>query len=132
MIDVKCRLDTSQLAELKKKKYYLECRLTFHRPIPLTGFIGENNLVSVLAGYRLFSVIVFNYCVSCIFTANDSLHFFRILHSQSHIIPTYSTWSILHSLFTLLFFANSLINPVLYAFRIPEFRRALFSPCRCR
>ena len=73
------------------------------------------------------------YCVSCIFTANDALYFFfRILHSLSHIIPTYSTWSILHSLFTLSFFANSPINPVLYAFRIPEFRRALFPPFRCR
>ena len=61
LIDVKCRLDTSQRTELKKKNNStLRGRLTFVRPIPLTGFTGENNSVSVLAGYRLFSVVVFN------------------------------------------------------------------------
>ena len=34
--------------------------------------------------------------------------------------------------FGILFYANSLINPVLYAFRMPEFRRTLFSFFRCR
>ena len=34
--------------------------------------------------------------------------------------------------FLFLFWANTLINPVCYAFRIPEFRRALFSFWRCR
>ena len=34
----------------------------------------------------------------------------------------------------LLFFcyANSLVNPILYAFRMPEFKRALFSVLHCR
>ncbi|XP_074632762.1 QRFP-like peptide receptor [Acropora palmata] len=34
--------------------------------------------------------------------------------------------------FELMFYANSLVNPVLYAFRMPEFKRALLSflPCR--
>ena len=32
----------------------------------------------------------------------------------------------------LLFFGNTLVNPVLYAFRMPEFRRALFSFFNCR
>ena len=31
-----------------------------------------------------------------------------------------------------LFFANSLVNPVLYAFRMPEFKRALFAFLSCR
>ena len=31
-----------------------------------------------------------------------------------------------------LYFANSLVNPILYAFRMPEFRRALVSLLRCR
>ena len=31
-----------------------------------------------------------------------------------------------------LFFANSLINPLLYAFKMPQFKRALFSLFRCR
>ncbi|XP_074634681.1 melanocortin receptor 5-like [Acropora palmata] len=34
--------------------------------------------------------------------------------------------------FGILFYANSLINPVLYAFRMPEFRRTLFSFFCCR
>ena len=34
--------------------------------------------------------------------------------------------------FKRLFGANSLVNPVFYAFRVPEFRRALFSFLRCR
>ena len=34
-------------------------------------------------------------------------------------------------LFRFLFWANSLVNPVCYAFRIPEFRRALFLFLRC-
>ena len=34
--------------------------------------------------------------------------------------------------FNFMFYANSLVNPVLYTFRMPEFKRALlsFSPCR--
>ena len=31
-----------------------------------------------------------------------------------------------------LFYANSLINPLLYAFKMPQFKRALFSLFRCR
>ncbi|XP_068688957.1 melanocortin receptor 5-like [Montipora foliosa] len=31
-----------------------------------------------------------------------------------------------------LFYANSLINPLLYAFKMPQFKRALFSLIRCR
>ncbi|XP_044170958.1 neuropeptide FF receptor 2-like [Acropora millepora] len=42
-------------------------------------------------------------------------------------------WRLNYSLL-LLFFGNTLVNPVLYAFRMPEFRRALFSffNCRCQ
>ncbi|XP_068690258.1 QRFP-like peptide receptor [Montipora foliosa] len=42
------------------------------------------------------------------------------------------TW--LHLLYSLrcLFFANSLINPLLYALKIPEFKKALFILLRCR
>ena len=34
--------------------------------------------------------------------------------------------------FNFMFYANSLVNPVLYTFRMPEFKRALLSflPCR--
>ena len=58
---------------------------------------------------------------------------FWILSSLSHAISTNnSAWFLLNSFSILLFSANSLVNPVLYTFRIPEFRRALFSLLRCR
>ena len=60
---------------------------------------------------------------------------FQILDSvSSHTVRAISrrTWSWLSYSFGLLFFANSLVNPVLYAFRIPVFRRALFSILHCR
>ena len=57
---------------------------------------------------------------------------FWILSSLSYTITTNSTWFLLNSFFIFLFSANSLINPVLYTFRIPEFKRALFSLFRCR
>ena len=43
-----------------------------------------------------------------------------------------STYFHLENAFFLLFFSNSLVNPILYAFRMPEFRRALVSLLRCR
>ncbi|XP_074632769.1 melanocortin receptor 5-like [Acropora palmata] len=38
----------------------------------------------------------------------------------------------LHVSFQIMFYANSLVNPVLYTFRIPEFKRALISFLHCR
>ena len=43
-----------------------------------------------------------------------------------------STYFHLHNAFMFLYFANSLVNPILYAFRMPEFKRALVSLLRCR
>ena len=60
---------------------------------------------------------------------------FMILDDVSpHIFTAIShrTWWRLYYSFVFFFWANSLVNPVLYAFRIPEFRRALFSILRCR
>ena len=42
-------------------------------------------------------------------------------------IPFYLRFS-----FHIMFYANSLVNPVLYTFRIPEFKRALISFLHCR
>ena len=42
-------------------------------------------------------------------------------------IPFYLRFS-----FNIMFYANSLVNPVLYTFRIPEFKRALISFLHCR
>ena len=45
---------------------------------------------------------------------------------------SYPTW--LHLIYSLafLFYANSVINPLLYALKMPEFKRALFLLLRCR
>ena len=53
---------------------------------------------------------------------------------SSHTFTAISlqTFFRLHHSFRFLFWANTLINPVCYAFRIPEFRRALFFFLRCR
>ncbi|XP_067029976.1 substance-K receptor-like [Acropora muricata] len=42
------------------------------------------------------------------------------------------TYFWLHYSLISLFYSSSLVNPILYAFRIPEFRRALFSVLHCR
>ncbi|XP_074634780.1 uncharacterized protein LOC141893287 [Acropora palmata] len=54
-------------------------------------------------------------------------HIILLLHSLvSSFKFTYITLQLNYFFFSL-FFANSFVNPVLYTFRIPEFRRALFS-----
>ena len=55
---------------------------------------------------------------------------FRILRLES----SHTSTAISHRTrlsFRFLFWANSLVNPVCYAFRIPEFRKALFFVLRC-
>ena len=52
--------------------------------------------------------------------------FCKILQSCTSV-PFY-----LHFSFHIMFHANSLVNPVLYTFRIPEFKRALISFLHCR
>ena len=52
-------------------------------------------------------------------------------HSLLFSLPP-STFSHLQDAFSFLYFANSLVNPILYAFRMPEFKRALVSLLRCR
>ena len=52
--------------------------------------------------------------------------------SHTFTIISHQTWHRLYYYFGFLFCANSLVNPICYGFRIPEFRRALFSFLRCR
>ena len=54
------------------------------------------------------------------------------LGDSSVISLSPSTSFHLHQAFSILYYANSLVNPILYAFRIPEFKRALVSLLRCR
>ncbi|XP_074634173.1 pinopsin-like [Acropora palmata] len=57
---------------------------------------------------------------------------FWFLYVLSHPIPTNSTlFQLLSEFSNFSLSANSLVNPVLYTFRVPEFKRALFSLLRC-
>ena len=69
------------------------------------------------------------------FTLTQPVIIFLILENvSSHTFSVISlqTSSRLYYYFGFLFCANSLVNPICYGFRIPEFRRALFSFLRCR
>ena len=56
----------------------------------------------------------------------------RIVKSPTSTIISPRTYLRLHYSFPFTFFTNSLVNPVLYIFRFPEFRRILFSILHCR
>lgn len=60
-----------------------------------------------------------------IFTIRSNIEIF------SKVISPRTYFRLYYSLISL-FYASSLANPILYAFRIPEFRRALFSVLDCR
>ena len=60
-----------------------------------------------------------------IFTIRSNVEIF------SKMISLRTYFRLYYSLISL-FYASSLANPILYAFRIPEFRRALFSVLDCR
>ena len=60
------------------------------------------------------------------------LNFFCWLGDSSVTSLPLSTHFRLNNAFQFLFYANSLVNPILYAFRMPEFKRALVSLLRCR
>ena len=56
---------------------------------------------------------------------------------ERNLLSTYMmisprTYFRLNNFFLFLCYANPLVNPVLYAFRMPEFKRALFSILHCR
>ncbi|XP_044179971.1 opsin-VA-like [Acropora millepora] len=56
----------------------------------------------------------------------------RSVSSHSFTAISLQTRLRLSCSFGFIFCANSLVNPICYAFRIPEFRKALFSFLRCR
>ena len=59
-------------------------------------------------------------------------YYFTWLHYSLFSSLSSSTFFHLNDAFSFLHFANSLVNPILYAFRMPEFKRALVSLLRCR
>ena len=59
-----------------------------------------------------------------------NIHFLASLHAGRNIY--HKTWIRLALSVHFLFFANSFVNPVLYTFRMPGFKRALFALFGCR
>ena len=81
-----------------------------YREKKLTKTLFIVTLVSLLAS---LPIVILNF----ITFATDGIHFF-----------SRSTYNAL----IVLYYANSLVNPILYAIRIPEFKRAMLSLFRCR
>ena len=72
--------------------------------------------------------------VSLILVMPFTIFYLYVIFSPGEIIETISYQTelrLMHSLHCL-FYGNSLINPLLYALKMPEFKRALFLLLRCR
>ena len=72
--------------------------------------------------------------VSLILVRLFTICFLYDIVSPGEIFETISCQTQLHLRYLLhcLFYGNSLINPLLYALKMPEFKRALFLLLRCR
>ena len=75
-------------------------------------------VVTVVSSLLALPFIIFKTC------ERFALPTLTIISAATHLRFTYS--------FVILFYANSLVNPIFYAFKMPEFRRALFSSLPCR
>ncbi|XP_074634177.1 uncharacterized protein LOC141892734 [Acropora palmata] len=124
-----------------------------------TGIISQIALKSLLSKRsRIFAILCFSFALLCLLTIIVSHHRSatskgRKLTKTLFIVTVVSLlltlpFFIVHLCFFLqlytsipfhlglcsyfMFFANSLVNPLLYTVRIPEFRRALLSVLDCR
>ena len=84
----------------------------------------DNKLTKTLF---IMTVVSYMLCLPFVFW-----YYLIWLHHSLFSSLSSSTFSHLHDAFSFLFYANSLVNPILYAFRMPEFKRALVSLLRCR
>ena len=70
------------------------------------------------------------HCNNCTVNTNDAIYNFLVPFTltSGEMVETISheTWPHLALSLDCLFYANSVINPLLYALKIPEFKRALF------
>ena len=78
-------------------------------------------------GRKLTKTLFIVTVVSLLLTLPFIIILFCSMLQSCTSIPFYLRFS-----FHTMFYANSLVNPVLYAFRIPEFKRALISFLHCR
>ena len=71
--------------------------------------------------------------VSLLLTLPHAIFWILYLVSFHPVITlSFQAWFRLRLSFFFLFFANSFVNPVLYTFRMPEFKRVLFAFLSCR
>ena len=72
--------------------------------------------------------------VSSILMMPFTIFWFLVYVTSGEMVETISheTWPHLKLSLQCLFYANSLINPLLYALKMPQFKRALFLLLRCR
>ncbi|XP_068673344.1 trace amine-associated receptor 8a-like [Montipora foliosa] len=78
----------------------------------------------------LFSVTIVSLILMMPFTI--FLFLFHVTSGEMFETISYETWPHLALSLNCLFYANSVINPLLYAFKMPEFKRSLFLLLRCR
>ena len=97
-------------------KFYCATPRQHHGAIGRERKLTKTLFCATVASLILILPFIILWFISC-FGSHDSLH---------------QTWLHLYNFLFCLCFANSLINPVLYAFQIPEFKRVLFSLVRCR
>ena len=91
-----------------------QCAINRERKLTKTLFI-----VTIVSAILLLPIAILHICLYL-----SSGEWLETISHQTKFHLTYSVYC--------LFFANSLINPLLYAFKMPQFKRALFSLFRCR
>ena len=77
----------------------------------------------------LFVVIIVSLLLTLPFVILRMLHLVSVLMAVTH---SFQVWFRLYFSVYSLFYANSFVNPALYTFRMPEFKRALFAFLSCR
>ena len=80
----------------------------------------------------LFLVTVVSLLLTLPFIISKICYTVAYLRLSKMILPRTVLQVKLHYSLVFLFYISSFVNPILYAFRIPEFRRALFSVLHCR
>ena len=93
-----------------------QCAINRERKLTKTLFIVTISIVS--------AILLLPSGIFCICFYLSSGEWLETISHQTRFHLTYSLYC--------LFYANSLINPLLYAFKMPQFKRALFSLFRCR
>ncbi|XP_067055808.1 adenosine receptor A3-like [Acropora muricata] len=128
---------------LKRSHFFYVSYLTFYSLCLLVIFVSYTSIaINIIRGNQShhrgasnretkLTVTLFIVTVASLLLTLPYI-IFEILFSLSHTMPNNSTTFLLSSFSVLLFSANSLVNPVLYTFRIPKFRRALLSILRFR